>query len=152
VILRSVFYSREFKMIGSNKPQPMWPPTIKAYDYLNGLAPRDWAWEGLRRNPVYQADAETFEGRETRTLGDGALLTRMQEASPRVTPDRVASGRSVGALLLSLTPPGPRSKRVLSGFRLGGHRLCRPSPIMWTHRLLTTQPYTFRPSPRSSMS
>jgi hypothetical protein len=70
-------------MTRSDKLRPAWSPPLEAYDYLSGLAPRDWAWEGLRRNPRYQADARTFECRETIMLGGGALLTRMQETSPR---------------------------------------------------------------------
>jgi hypothetical protein len=70
-------------MARSEKPQPGGWPVLEAYDYLRGLVPRDWAWEGLRRNPRYQADARTFERLETKTLGGGALLTRMQEISPR---------------------------------------------------------------------
>ena len=36
---------------------PPWPPTLEAYDYTRTLTRRDWAWEGLRRDPVYQDDA-----------------------------------------------------------------------------------------------
>jgi hypothetical protein len=79
----NIFYCKELMMTRSNNLRPAWPATLEAYDYLSGLAPRDWAWEGLRRNPKYQADARAFEHRETRTLGGGALLTLLQETSPR---------------------------------------------------------------------
>jgi hypothetical protein len=36
---------------------PGWPPPDGAYDYLSLLSCRDWAWEGLRRNQTYQAEA-----------------------------------------------------------------------------------------------
>jgi len=36
---------------------PNWPPALEAYDYLSSLIWRDWAWESLRRNPSYQAQA-----------------------------------------------------------------------------------------------
>lgn len=36
---------------------PAWPPTLESYDYLSSLVARDWAWEGLRRNESYQAEA-----------------------------------------------------------------------------------------------
>ena len=36
---------------------PPWPPPLQAYDYLSRLTWRDWAWEGLRRNRTYQAEA-----------------------------------------------------------------------------------------------
>jgi hypothetical protein len=60
---------------------PPWPPSLQAYDYLSGLTWRDWAWEGLRRNRMYQADAlaNSSTGHASKPLGGGALLTRMQE-------------------------------------------------------------------------
>jgi hypothetical protein len=60
---------------------PGWPPPTGAYDYLSLLSWRDWAWEGLRRNPAYQSEARarTLEGTVSTKLGGGALLTRMQE-------------------------------------------------------------------------
>ena len=56
-----------------------WPPALEAYDYLSRLTWRDWAWEGLRRNPAYQTDARAFEAQFTKKMEGGALLTRMQE-------------------------------------------------------------------------
>lgn len=60
---------------------PPWLPSLQAYDYLSGLTWRDWAWEGLRRNRMYQADAlaNPSTGHSSKQLGGGALLTRMQE-------------------------------------------------------------------------
>jgi len=62
---------------------PGWPPPDRAYDYLTMISWRDWAWEGLRRNENYQAEARAhaFGGMNSRTE-DGALLTRMQERMP----------------------------------------------------------------------
>src|SRR5215831_1058017 len=60
---------------------PAWPPLLEDYDYLSRVSLRDWAWEGLRRNPAYQRDAELRSSQPniTERLGGGALLTRMQE-------------------------------------------------------------------------
>ena len=38
---------------------PDWPPPDGAYDYLTMISWRDWAWEGLRRNENYQAEARS---------------------------------------------------------------------------------------------
>jgi hypothetical protein len=35
----------------------------EAYDYLDDLSAADLAWEYLRRNPDYQRDFQTAEGR-----------------------------------------------------------------------------------------
>ena len=61
---------------------PAWPPTLESYDYLSSLVPRDWAWEGLRRNETYQADgrANAATANLTEHLEGRALVTRMQEA------------------------------------------------------------------------
>ena len=63
---------------------PGWPPPDGAYDYLSMISWRDWAWEGLRRNHAYQAEARAraTEGRVSTKLGGGALLTRMQGYVP----------------------------------------------------------------------
>jgi hypothetical protein len=37
--------------------RPGWPAPDGAYDYLTMISWRDWAWEGLRRNENYQAEA-----------------------------------------------------------------------------------------------
>jgi hypothetical protein len=62
---------------------PVWPPPLEAYDYLSPLVWRDWAWEGLRRNLSYQAEALAYAATAdiTEHLGGGALVTRMQGAS-----------------------------------------------------------------------
>jgi hypothetical protein len=63
---------------------PPRPPALEDYDYIRNLRHRDWAWEGLRRDPAYQAQARAdmkFQHDGTR-LENGALLTRMHEASP----------------------------------------------------------------------
>lgn len=64
---------------------PSWPPTLKAYDYMRMLSRRDWAWEGLRRNPAYQDEtlAHLTNSQDSTQLEGGALLTRMHEPSPR---------------------------------------------------------------------
>jgi hypothetical protein len=63
---------------------PAWPPTLESYDYLSSLVARDWAWEGLRRNQKYQAEARahTATANITELVEGRALVTRMQEASP----------------------------------------------------------------------
>ena len=66
-------------MTRANSSWPTWPPDLEAYDYLSRLTWRDWAWEGLRRNPAYQADARAFKPQFSKKLEGGALLTRMQE-------------------------------------------------------------------------
>lgn len=60
---------------------PTWPPHLEVYDYLSRLDWRDWAWEGLRRNPTYQAEAQARAsvGNVSKQLEGGALLTQMQE-------------------------------------------------------------------------
>jgi hypothetical protein len=59
---------------------PPWPPPLQAYDYLSTVTWRDWAWEGLRRNQTYQADARAnpSEGHASTQLGGGAI-TRMRK-------------------------------------------------------------------------
>ena len=63
---------------------PSWPPQTGAYDYLRLVSSRDWAWEGLRRNPTYQAEARdrAIAGIVSTKLGGGALLTHMQKRVP----------------------------------------------------------------------
>jgi hypothetical protein len=63
---------------------PVWPPALESYDYLSSLVARDWAWEGLRRNQSYQAEARAHTATATITdhLEGRVLVTRMQEASP----------------------------------------------------------------------
>lgn len=64
---------------------PPWPPTLAAYDYTRTLTRRDWAWEGLRRDPAYQDEARAHLEviQHTIRLESGALFTRMHEPSLR---------------------------------------------------------------------
>jgi hypothetical protein len=52
---------------------------------MRTLSRRDWAWEGLRRNPAYQeeARAQLMDGQVSTRLKGGAILVRMHEPSPR---------------------------------------------------------------------
>jgi hypothetical protein len=63
---------------------PAWPPTLESYDYLSSLVARDWAWEGLRRNQRYQAEARAHAATAnvTEHLEGRALVTLLQEVSP----------------------------------------------------------------------
>ena len=63
---------------------PAWPPVLESYDYLSSLIARDWAWEGLRRNQSYRAEARAHAATAniTEHMEGRALLTHMQEASP----------------------------------------------------------------------
>lgn len=67
---------------------PAWPPVLSAYDHMSTFAKSDWAWEGMRRNPRYQADAAAQPPGEivqTRTP-NGVPVIRMLSAAPPVTP------------------------------------------------------------------
>ena len=61
-------------------PNSPWPVSLDAYAYLRTLHRRDWAWEALRRNAAYrrQAAAAHMQGVVRRSLGNGALLTRLE--------------------------------------------------------------------------
>ena len=75
----------ELMLDGRNYVGPPRPPALQDYDYMRTLRHRDWAWEGLRRDPAYQEEARAdmkFHQYGTR-LENGALLTRMHEVSPR---------------------------------------------------------------------
>ncbi len=64
---------------------PAWPPNLSAYDHMSSYARSDWAWEGMRRNPRYQADAATRPSGDiihTR-MQNGVAVTRMLSAVPR---------------------------------------------------------------------
>jgi hypothetical protein len=63
---------------------PTLPPTLEAYDYLRTLSRGDWAWEGLRRNPVYQDTARPhlLDRRDITQFESGAIVTRLREPSP----------------------------------------------------------------------
>jgi hypothetical protein len=64
---------------------PLWPPTLEAYDYMRSLSRHDWAWEGLRRIPAYQDDANAHltNTQISTQLESGAIFTRMHGRSPR---------------------------------------------------------------------
>lgn len=66
---------------------PAWPPVLSAYDHMSTYAKPDWAWEGMRRNLHYQAEAAAPPPDDlvlTRTL-NGVPLTRMLSAAPTAT-------------------------------------------------------------------
>jgi hypothetical protein len=64
---------------------PPRPPSLQDYDYMRTLSHRDWAWEGLRRNASYQDEARAHleTSPQSTRLGDGAIITRLHEQSPR---------------------------------------------------------------------
>jgi hypothetical protein len=64
---------------------PAWPPDVSEYDDMKPLARPDWAWEILRRNPDYQADAaaQRIADRVHSQLAPGVFLTRMLPAEPK---------------------------------------------------------------------
>ncbi|WP_432431374.1 transcriptional regulator domain-containing protein [Rhodomicrobium vannielii] len=60
-------------------PIHTWPPSLDSYDYLVGQPQSAWAWEFLRRNSHYRAQAEqALQGAknpsQTRT---GLRITRL---------------------------------------------------------------------------
>jgi len=69
-------------MTQSNTTTTAWHPPLDAYDYMSRLAARDWAWEGLRRNPAYQSVAQSSMSGQSEILGGRVLLTRMQARMP----------------------------------------------------------------------
>jgi hypothetical protein len=71
-------------MVANSRGIAPWPASLDAYDYLRTLNRRDWAWEGLRRNPAYQRQALACPSQSMvrENLGSGALFTRMQGAEP----------------------------------------------------------------------
>ncbi len=58
---------------------------LDAYEYLRTAAMSDWAWEYLRRNPAYQADACLYprRGLVRRPLATGTIFTRMRSRHAR---------------------------------------------------------------------
>ena len=62
---------------------PAWPPPLSAYDHMSTYAKPDWAWEGLRRNPHYQADAAVTQPVDhiLTQLPNGVHITRILSAS-----------------------------------------------------------------------
>jgi hypothetical protein len=63
-----------------NRLFPAWPKLLQDYEYLRTAAMKDWAWEYLRRNFDYQADARLHyrRGIVRRPLAAGTVLTRMR--------------------------------------------------------------------------
>ena len=89
-----------------------WPASLQAYEYLRTLAPRDWAWEALRRNASYrqQASPPPCEGVERLSLANGALLTRLK--SPQTAAEAWA--------LLCFRRPDARRARGAPGLAAAG--------------------------------
>jgi Family of unknown function (DUF6499) len=62
-----------------------WPKPLQAYEHLRTATMTVWAWEFLRRNPAYQADARLCHRRGVvrRPLATGTILTRMRSRHSR---------------------------------------------------------------------
>jgi Family of unknown function (DUF6499) len=62
-----------------------WPKPLQAYEHLRTATMTDWAWEYLRRNLAYQADARLCHRRGVvrRPLSTGTILTRMPSRHAR---------------------------------------------------------------------
>jgi len=64
---------------------PAWPAKLSDYDCLRAAGEPDWAWEFLRRNPLYQHDQRSYRlffervCRHTR----GLLITRTRRRCRR---------------------------------------------------------------------
>jgi hypothetical protein len=56
-----------------------WPKPLKAYEYLRTATMTEWAWEYLRRNPDYRADARLHRRRGVvhHPFATGTTFTRM---------------------------------------------------------------------------
>ena len=56
-----------------------WPKPLQAYEHLRTATMTDWAWEYLRRNPAYQAEARLHRRRGVvhRPFATGTVFTRM---------------------------------------------------------------------------
>ena len=85
---------------------PFWPPVLSAYDHMSTYAKPDWAWEGIRRNPLFQADAVAGlpDNLVVAPAPNGVLVTRMLSAAQPATQSwgvrpfrRSATGRARGA-------------------------------------------------------
>jgi Proteobacterial transcriptional regulator-like domain len=57
---------------------PLWPAKLGDYDYLRRVGNPDWAWEFLRRNPLYQRDQRFYQLFSEKAIrhARGLLLTR----------------------------------------------------------------------------
>jgi hypothetical protein len=64
---------------------PPWPSPLSAYDYLRTLGNPDWAWEFLRRNPLYQREQRLNRVASERPVrhSRGVVLTRTRRRSLR---------------------------------------------------------------------
>jgi hypothetical protein len=64
---------------------PEWPQPLRAYEHLRTATMADWAWEYLRRNPAYQAEARLYPRRGVvrRLLATGTIFTRMRSRHAR---------------------------------------------------------------------
>ena len=62
---------------------PVWPPALSAYDHMSKYAKPDWAWEALRRSPLYQADAAVTQPLHhiLTQLQNGVCITRILSAA-----------------------------------------------------------------------
>ena len=63
---------------------PQWHGSVDAYDYMRTLEKPEWAWECLRRNPLYQSIARLRHQRGLIRvrLATGARLTRLGARLP----------------------------------------------------------------------
>ncbi|MGE0852644.1 MAG: DUF6499 domain-containing protein [Hyphomicrobiaceae bacterium] len=64
---------------------PIWPAKLQDYDYLRAAGDPDWAWEFLRRNPLYQRDQRLYQLFSERPFAHtrGLLLTRTRRRCRR---------------------------------------------------------------------
>jgi hypothetical protein len=74
-----------------------WPKLLQAYEHLRTAAMTDWAWEYLRRNPGYRADARLHHRRGIvrRSLGSGTVHPATRPPCPCqawITPRSSAAG------------------------------------------------------------
>jgi hypothetical protein len=75
------------------------PPTVQqAYEHLRTAAMPDWAWEYLRRNADYRAEAHLHHRRGVvrHRLGSGTILTRMHARHVRAEAWGLCSFRRSG--------------------------------------------------------
>jgi len=88
---------------------PAWPPKLSNYDYLSAVGDADWAWEFLRRSPLYQRDHRLYQLFSERPVKHtrGLLLTRTRR--------RCRRAEGLGPLLLSSIPLSRCSRRRLLG-------------------------------------
>lgn len=116
---------------------PPWPIAVADYDHLRAVGEPDWAWEFLRRNPLYQRDQRLYQLLSERPVwhARGLLLTRTRRRCRRAEtwdlcsfrrPEPLSSRRA-GDLAAEPQSSGhgcPRRPRWNIG-----RRLSRPRPI-----------------------